>query len=420
MRLPSTLLLLSCAPLACTSAISGTQGSALDAAAPLDLGTVFEEDLESPVDRPVDPPMDRPSPDHVDVPSRPPDSYFLDRPPCTGADCLRAVDLWTSELTAVIRLADGSFRAWGYLYWFGLAHQRLSVVPVLEGESELLDFEFIGLGVGLMLQTLDRTGVLRLGDAVEGYRPVPMTRVNPVDFAYSGLCTFIRFRDGQVEARCRDPRGDFTIDLPPDTTTLPRNSAHCVGGPRGVSCVWVELSGGQRFISLHTPNIPGAPFREVLAIGGAHGSPCAVIRRNLQVDTEVWCWGSISIWSEGPPGSTPWPERTLTPIHIDALDGARSVTVGGSAYAVMGDGTVRARGNNRYGTLGLGTSSDWSDWVTIPGLRDVVLVSGSSYGACALTRGGEVWCWGKGSSELLSPLHLPDDAIAPPTRITWQ
>ncbi|MEZ4390520.1 MAG: hypothetical protein R3A48_05440 [Polyangiales bacterium] len=414
MRLPSTLLLLSCALLACTSAISGTQGSALDAAAPLDLGTVFEEDIESPVDRPVDPPMDRLAPDHVDVPSRPPDSYFLDRPPCTGTDCLRAVDLWTSEQAAVIRLADGSFRAWGVLHEFGLAHQRFSVVPVLEGESELLDFEFTGFGP--MVQTLDRTGVLRQGNAVEGYRPVPMTRVNPVDFAYSGLCTFIRFRDGQVEARCRDPRGDFTIDLPPDTTTLPRSSHHCVGGPSGITCVSVELNAGHRSISLRRAAIPGAPFLEVLALGGHPGSPCAVFRRNLQVDTEVWCWNGAEVWYGGPADT----HVSRAPVPIDELDGARSVAVGGSAFAVMGDGTVRARGNNRYGNLGLGTSSDWSDWVTIPGLRDVVLVSGSSYGACALTRGGEVWCWGMGHSPLLSPLHLADDAIAPPTRITWQ
>ena len=65
--------------------------------------------------------------------------------------------------------------------------------------------------------------------------------------------------------------------------------------------------------------------------------------------------------------------------------------------AVMSDGTVRCRGSNELGELGIGTSgSPRTDAVTVPGLADAiqVITNDQTPFACALQRSGRVQCWG--------------------------
>ncbi len=76
----------------------------------------------------------------------------------------------------------------------------------------------------------------------------------------------------------------------------------------------------------------------------------------------------------------------------------------GAAYAcgLWSDGSVRCWGDNSAGTLGSGTSATSSDTpVKVVGVDDVVQLSAGSGHACALRRGGDVYCWGaNGAGEL--------------------
>lgn len=63
-------------------------------------------------------------------------------------------------------------------------------------------------------------------------------------------------------------------------------------------------------------------------------------------------------------------------------------------FALMSDGTVRARGVAVLGGLGTGQTIEMSP-VTIPGLADIAeLVTADGEATCARSRAGAVWCWG--------------------------
>ena len=63
--------------------------------------------------------------------------------------------------------------------------------------------------------------------------------------------------------------------------------------------------------------------------------------------------------------------------------------------ALRRDGTVWAWGNNLYGQLGDGTTTNCSTPVQVQGLTDVVAIAGGWFGhTLALRRDGTVWAWG--------------------------
>ena len=82
--------------------------------------------------------------------------------------------------------------------------------------------------------------------------------------------------------------------------------------------------------------------------------------------------------------------------------------------ARMSDGTVRCRGANDLGQLGLGTSGTPSrDAVTVPGLSDVeqVLTVNISV-TCTRHRDGTVRCWGSNEFDMLGTGHDGDERCA--------
>lgn len=79
--------------------------------------------------------------------------------------------------------------------------------------------------------------------------------------------------------------------------------------------------------------------------------------------------------------------------------------------ARMSDDTVRCRGANYDGMLGLGGADRcWHVPAEVPGLRGVaqVVTSGTQQNACARLRDGTVWCWG--SDELVGLGSDPESA----------
>lgn len=118
------------------------------------------------------------------------------------------------------------------------------------------------------------------------------------------------------------------------------------------------------------------------------------------------------------------PYRDVPLVPDDALlraDGVHVVEVAGSEYdpcARMSDGTVRCRGRNWDGQLGIGSTSPVLDGdggpVTVPGLRDVEQIVRAGFNAyCARLRDGTVWCWGSNTFDLLGVGHEGDERCGP-------
>ena len=113
----------------------------------------------------------------------------------------------------------------------------------------------------------------------------------------------------------------------------------------------------------------------------------------LLADGRVVAWGN-NFYGQLGDGTT---GDRLTPVPVSGLTGGVVAIDGGyiSGYALLSDGSVRAWGNNGYGQLGDGTTTDRLTPVTPINLgAGIVQIAGGNRHAAALKADGTVLSWG--------------------------
>ena len=87
------------------------------------------------------------------------------------------------------------------------------------------------------------------------------------------------------------------------------------------------------------------------------------------------------------------------PVEVPGVAGVTALASGfDTAYALLGDGTVWAWGDNSVGELGSGTHHPFSDApVRVRGLDHVVAIAAGSETGYALDQAGNLWAWGYGA-----------------------
>ncbi|MCE1173886.1 MAG: hypothetical protein LWW77_04665, partial [Propionibacteriales bacterium] len=162
----------------------------------------------------------------------------------------------------------------------------------------------------------------------------------------------------------------------------------------GVRC-WGQGTAGQlglgsanTYTGVDVPNLPS----NVTSVAGGSQFSCA-----LSSSGAVMCWGANTGGQLGR-GSVDSPNTTssTTPVSVTGLSsGVTAITTGWAhACALMSDSTVKCWGGNASGQLGIGTSTDVSYPVAVPGLTGVVAISAGMNHTCAVTSAGAAWCWG--------------------------
>jgi len=132
-----------------------------------------------------------------------------------------------------------------------------------------------------------------------------------------------------------------------------------------------------------------------IACGGYHSMA-------VKNDGTLWCWGSNDSGELGNGSTT----QSATPVEVSGLSGVIAISGGGGAdtndpsddfsVAVKNDGTVWSWGDNSNGVLGNGTTTESDVPVQVSNMSNVISVVGSRGDhVLALKNDGTVWAWGE-------------------------
>jgi alpha-tubulin suppressor-like RCC1 family protein len=156
---------------------------------------------------------------------------------------------------------------------------------------------------------------------------------------------------------------------------------------------WGDNSFGQLGLGNTTPvSVPTqvtAVGTNVLSVAPGGGHTCA-----LMADNTVWCWGDNKYGQLGLGDLNP--RSTPTPIDPNMLSNVASVYTGGfHTCATKQDSTLWCWGDNRYGQLGMGdtTQRTTPKQVAILGSSVANAYAGGAH-TCAVMNNGAIYCWG--------------------------
>ncbi|MDD5537384.1 MAG: two-component regulator propeller domain-containing protein [Candidatus Omnitrophica bacterium] len=127
----------------------------------------------------------------------------------------------------------------------------------------------------------------------------------------------------------------------------------------------------------------------------------------LDSDGNVWYWyafGDLPSGIPSPTSTSPTPSpipasRNPTPTQVMGLGKVTAISAGQRYSLVLqDDGIVWAWGENEWGQLGDGTTTNSDVPVQVRNLSDVIAISAGHYHSLALKSDGTVWAWGDNES----------------------
>ena len=151
-------------------------------------------------------------------------------------------------------------------------------------------------------------------------------------------------------------------------------------------------------------------IKDAVWIAAGEGHTCAV-----HLDGTISCWGYSR---KGALGNRHAYEdenfSTPTPVRVEGITDATAVTAS-SAYtcALHRAGTISCWGNNSYGQLGSGETSEELEESAVPvqvaGITDAIAIASNQWHSCALRENGTIACWGDNDSGLLGSGHTREE-----------
>jgi alpha-tubulin suppressor-like RCC1 family protein len=335
---------------------------------------------------------------------------------------------------------------WGYNFdgqvGDGSTSSRLTPTPV----SSAVTFTAVSAGgfhvCGVKATTFEAYcwgwngfGQLGTGTALEHTGPVPIAGSLVLDSIALGNEHTCALSAGSVYCwgwNSRGQLGDGTLSdrLTPVQVSLPALTYKAVGAGYQHSCALAgglmycwgandvgQLGNGTTTSSATPVLVSAAPSPFVgLSVGDNH--TCAVTQ-----DAKIYCWGFNDRGQLGNGSTT----NASAPVAVSSTSLWKQVSAGGLiTCGVTTAGGVFCWGDNKWGAIGNGTTS--STPVTTP--TSVSLPAGTSFemvtagfnSACAVSTGGQAYCWGANTSGKLGNNSTTDSPTPVPVsgNQTWK
>jgi Ca2+-binding RTX toxin-like protein len=130
-----------------------------------------------------------------------------------------------------------------------------------------------------------------------------------------------------------------------------------------------------------------------LMVRGGVAHTCALLTSGA-----VQCWGGNTQGQlgNGVSLSPPPSGSSITPVNVTGLSGVTQLSSGGNFNcAIVSGGAVKCWGENNFGQLGNGSTTNSSTPVSVSGLSGAVELKAGIQHACARLTNGTVMCWGR-------------------------
>jgi uncharacterized protein (TIGR02145 family) len=177
-----------------------------------------------------------------------------------------------------------------------------------------------------------------------------------------------------------------------DTDLSTGGNHSCVLLPSGKIKCWGYNDAGQlgngTITQQNAPVFVSGIHNAVQVYAGYNNTTCAVLSTG-----EVKCWGNNQYGQLGNGNTT----NSSTPVSVSGITNAIQIsTCYNHSCAVLSTGEVKCWGYNNIGQLGIGNTTNSSAPVPVSGITTATEVSVGAEQTCALLTDGTVKCWGAG------------------------
>ncbi len=167
-----------------------------------------------------------------------------------------------------------------------------------------------------------------------------------------------------------------------------------------------QLGDGTTMYATTAVQVSGLSRITAIAGGGLHSLA-------LKNDGTVWAWGN-NLRRQLGEGIPAYVSQYEMAVQVSGLNYITAIASGYShSLAQLYYGDVQAWGNNEYGQLGDGTTTDMKEVaVNVSGLEYTTAIAGAEAHSLALKNDGTVWAWGNNGSGQLGDGTITDKTTA--------